>query len=473
MSIITSIQSWFSQFFKSEAQQEFNITPMVFPSTETAVSRCFMAYQGRPDWVDPESNVKTINFAKAVCSEIARLVTLGISIKVDGSPRAEYLQGMVDRMFYMLRRWDEYGNAYGLVILKPNLDLVELYTPGEYTITDTSGGEITGAVFRTTETSRDGKKFYTRLEYHSFDDDGLYHIENRCYVSSSATGKGEPIAIDLTPWAGLKEESTIEGLEKPLFAVLRTPGANNRDINAPLALPIFADAMEELKDLDIAYSRNAKEIFDSARTVLLDSDRLLPSLTAGGIQTPERYRAAARKMKLPDYVRVVEGDGTSAQGVYQEINPTLNTDARLTGLNALLSQIGYKCGFSNGYFVFNEKTGLATATQVEADQQRTIQLIKDCRDQLESCLDGLLYALDKLADLYDLAPAGAWEVNFDFGDITYNRDEDRARWLSYANGNKVPFWYYLTKFEGFTEEEARALVEQAQPEEPTLFGSEE
>ena len=92
---------------------------------------------------------------------------------------------------------------------------------------------------------------------------------------------------------------------------------------------------------------------------------------------------------------------------------------------------------------------------------------------MENCLNDLLYALDKLADLYDLAPAGAWEVNFDFGDITYNRDEDRARWLSYANSNKVPFWYYLTKFEGFTEEEAKALAEQAQPEEPALFGEEE
>ena len=160
---------------------------MVFPSTDAAISRCIQAYQGNPDWMD--DNIKTINFAKAICSEIARLVTLGISIKVDGSPRAEYLQGMVDRMFYLLRQWDEYGNAYGLVILKPNLDLVEMYTPGEYTITDTSGSKITGAVFRTHETSRDGKNYYTRLEYHSFDDDGVYHIVNRCYVSKSATGK--------------------------------------------------------------------------------------------------------------------------------------------------------------------------------------------------------------------------------------------------------------------------------------------
>lgn len=472
MSIFSTIQGLITQFFRGEVRQEFDVQPMAFPSTESAITRCFRAYQGAPDWIGPEDNIKSINFAKAVCGEIARLVTMGISIKLDGSPRADWLQEQVDRMFFQLRQWDEYANAYGLVILKPNMDLVDLYTPGEYTVTNLTGGKITGAVFKTRETSPDGKRYFTRLEYHYFDDAGVYHIVNRCFVSQSANSKGEPISIDNTPWAGLDEETTVTGLERPLFSPLRTPGANNRDINAPLALPIFADALEELKDLDIAYSRNAREIFDSARTVLLDSDRLLTGLTAGN-PTPGKYQAAAQRMKLPDYVRIVEGDGMNSGGVYQEINPTLNTDARLTGLNALLSQIGYKCGFSNGYFVFNEQTGLATATQVEADQQRTIQLIKDCRDQMENCLNDLLYALDKLADLYDLAPAGAWEVNFDFGDITYSYEADKQQWWAYVQSGKMPPWRYWAKFEGFTEEEAKAIQAEMTPKEPTLFGSEE
>ena len=108
------------------------------------------------------------------------------------------------------------------------------------------------------------------------------------------------------------------------------------------------------------------------------------------------------------------------------------TDTRLSGLNAILSQIGYKIGYSNGYFVFNESTGIQTATEVEAEQQRTIQFIKDVRDKLESCVDGLIYALNVFADLYSLAPVGAYDVVYDFGDITYNRDEDRQRWWGYV-----------------------------------------
>ena len=165
--------------------------------------------------------------------------------------------------------------------------------------------------------------------------------------------------------------------------------------------------------------------------------------------------------------------GNGPEEFYQEINPQLNTETRITGINFYLSQIGYKCGFSNGYFVFDEKTGMVTATQVESDDRRTIQLIKDIRDKLESCLDGALYAMSKYADLYNLSPVGPYEVVYDFGDITYNREEDRARWWNYVIQGKVPAWQYFVKFEGMTEEDAKAMVEEAQPKEEPGFFKEE
>ena len=179
---------------------------------------------------------------------------------------------------------------------------------------------------------------------------------------------------------------------------------------------------------------------------------------------------AREAMGLPDYVKNVYGDGQSS--FYQEINPTLNTDQRIVGLNTLLSQIGFKCGFSDGYFVFDEKTGMITATQVESDDRRTIRSIKDMRDKLQSCLDSLIYALNAFADLYDLAPQGTYETNYDFGDITYNREEDRARWWQYVQNNYVPAYVFFMKFEGLSEEEAKALVEEAKPETKSLFGEE-
>ena len=200
--------------------------------------------------------------------------------------------------------------------------------------------------------------------------------------------------------------------------------------------------------------------------ILMDKDRLLPYAENS---TPNAFG----RVKMPRYINMVESGSGVESDIYHEINPTLNTDTRLKGINALLSQIGYKIGFANGYFVFNETNGVQTATQVEADQQRTIQFIKDVRDKLENCLDDLITALNAFADLYGLAPAGAYEVTYDFGDITYNREEDRARWWSYVTTNKGPAWMFFTKFEGMSEEEAKAMVAEASPQEPTLFGGEE
>ena len=224
--------------------------------------------------------------------------------------------------------------------------------------------------------------------------------------------------------------------------------------------------------MDIAYSRNAKEILDSKRTVLADDRLLVPSGSPVSAMTPQVMERRCEEMNLPDYVKNVFGQ--DEKEFYQEINPILNTDTRISGINALLSQLGYKIGFSNGYFVFNESSGIQTATGVEAEQQRTVQFIKDVRDKLESCLDDTIYALNVYADLYGFAPVGTYEVTYDFGDILYSYQEDKARWWQYVSTGKVPFWYYLVKFEGMSDEEAHALADEAAQanKDSGLFGDE-
>lgn len=453
--------------FRNKIKEEFNIESITSSELDSLIADCMKIYKGNPVWADEENHIKTINFAKAICSETARLAMMGVKITIDGSERAEWLQQEIDKIFSNLRNWVEYGCAYGTVALKPSTDGIELIPPDHFTITDINNGKVSAAVF--INRKAENNKFYIRLEYHRFIDD-TYVITNRCFVADNKNDSGLSIDISKTPWANLEEEKYIQNMNSPLFAILRMPHANNVDINSPVGLPIFTDAIEELKDLDIAYSRNAKEIFDSKRTVLLDSDRLLPA--GGKVSNTARFYGIAREeMGLPDYVKNVYGNGQD--DFYQEINPQLNTDTRLSGINALLSQIGYKVGYSNGYFVFNESTGIQTATQVESEQQRTIQFIKDIRNQIESCMDELIYALNILADLYNLAPVGKYDIVYDFEDITYNYEEEKSRWWGYVVSGKIPTWMYFMKFEGMSEEEAKAIEKEMTPKQPTLFGSEE
>lgn len=448
---------------KSRAKEEFDIEPISSEQMDQWITECVNIYQGNPCWLNEDDNIDTVNMSKTICSEIARLVMLATSIELDGSARAKWLQKQVDSIYDQLRHWVEYGCAYGTIILKPNGAAVDLYTRDQFEITHVTNGKIDGVVFHNQE--KQGKKWYNRLEYHRFEN-GLYLISNKCYVGDSTNDTKERIDIKLTPWANLAEEVGVTNITEPLFGVLRMPHANNIVLNSPLGLPVFSEAIQELRDLDIAYSRNSKEIFDSKRIVMAD-DSLLVGSGYKVAQSPVAARAMADRIGLPDMVKMVHGSGQ--EDYYQEINPTLNTDTRITGINALLSQIGFKCGFSNGHFVFNEKSGMVTATEVESNDRRTIQLIKDVRDKLQACLDDLIKAMSVFADLYSLAPAGTFKVVYDFGDITYNRDEDRARWWGYVISGKVPAWKFFVKFEGMTEEDAKTMIAEAQPKTQSLF----
>ena len=467
--------------FKKQAEEDFNIQAAEFPEMESLINRCANIYRGAPEWLDDEDNIKTINFAKTVCSETARLTTLAIGIQIGGSARATWLQKQINKVYFQIRHWVEYGCAYGTVFIKPNGESLDVFTPADVMIVDYDNQEIKGIIFKDSYTV--GRKYYTRLEYHRFVEttvDGVttypYYVSNRAYVSKSPQSIGNKIDLKQTKWADLMADTPPilkangEKLDGPLFGVLRTPQANNVDISTPLGLPVFAEGIEELGDIDVAYSRNAGEIKDSQKIALLDDRLLMPSGTPVSAMSPRGMENRRNEMKLPHYVKNVFGQ--DEKEFYQEINPQLNTDARLAGINALLSQLSYKCGFSSGYFVFNEKTGMVTATQVEADDRRTIQFIKDVRDKLEDCLNGVIYALNVFADLYDLTPVGVYETTYDFGDITYNREEDRARWWQYVVQGKVPAWLFFVKFEGMTENEAKAMVKETQPDEPTLFGEE-
>lgn len=461
--------------FRKQAEKDFRVKDTTSPQMMAKITECANIYRGTPYWVDTENRIKTINFAKSVCSETARLVTLGIKIQIEGGARGVWLQEQLDKVYFNLRHWVEYGCAYGTVIIKPNGRGLDMFTPLDFIVTEQDdNGNITGIVFKDSYAAND--KYYTRLEYHRFVKTRTessviypYVISNRAYVSRNSESLGDPIPLAQTKWADLLDETPPifkggnERLDSPMYGVFRTPSANNIDLSSPLGMPIYAEAIEEMKDLDIAYSRNAGEIYDSEKIILAD-DRLM-------FDNGKNLNWRVADVKLPHYVKNVFGN--TPDTFYQEINPQINTDTRLAGINALLSQIGYKCGFSNGYFVFNESSGIQTATGVEAEQQRTVQFVKDVRDKLESCLNDAIYALSVYADLYSLAPVGAYEVVYDFGDILYSHEADKQQWYAYAVQNRIPFWYYLMKFEGFTEEEARALVEEAQPKEEPGFFQEE
>ena len=147
MGIISAIKGLVSVISDTRVKEDFKIEPISSEQMNAWIYECADIYQGNPSWIDVEDGIDTVNFAKSVCAEIARLTMQGTSIKLSGSARADWLQWQVDRVYSLLQSWVEYGSAYGTIMLKPNGDTIDIYTPDKFDITHVTNAEIDGAVF--------------------------------------------------------------------------------------------------------------------------------------------------------------------------------------------------------------------------------------------------------------------------------------------------------------------------------------
>lgn len=454
MGFISWLRGVISRVFKKEdAKRVFGTDIILSAEMERATASWYNIVGGRPFWVSKDDDVDTINFAKFVTADTAKKICLDIDLNVEGSARAEYLQGVMNAFKNVLRDKVEDACALGGIMFKPNGNngtaCIDYIQAGDFLVTETnSNGDIRGAIFF--DYYQSGDKYYTRLEYHRFEED-VYRITNKAFKSDRKDILGKEIPLDRVDiWANMEEEVSIQNVDKPLFAYYKMPYNNTIDYASPLGMSVFSNAVKELRDLDIAWSRKSGEVEDSKHMTFVGP-------------TAVQY-AEQKKINLPRFLKPVDlGDDVTKETVHEHV-ATLLTEQRITDINSILSMISTKCGFSQGAFVLDRKTGQITATQVESDDRDTIETIKDMRDALKDTIDQLIYALNVYADLYNLAPVGTYETSYGFGDLTYNYDEDRNRWYQYATQGKVPFWMYLVKFEGMSEEEAKEVCRLAKEE---------
>lgn len=462
---------WSKVFLRREANEVFGIELPGASKMDGLVQQWYNITDGNPPWaIAPDSDVDSINFAQFLGDLTSGLVTLDIGISMPDTPRGKYLQRIANYAIQKMdgRVSDALGNAG--IVFKPNGETVDFYHPGSFIITDwDSNGNPTAMVF--VSRKHQGKKVYTKFEYHRFemaDGSRVYAISNRAYVSESANTKGDPCKLGrVSEWAHLEPDVYIIGVTETMFSYYGNPKPNFLDRESPMKIPIWANCIKELKDLDIAWSRKSAEIEDSTHTTIVPEQAI-------------RY-AQQSNMKLPRFMKGLQLSGGLDGSQIHEHVATLLTEQRIKDINSILAMISTKMGFDQGFLVLDEKTGMMTATQVESDDQSTIRTIKNLRDPLRDALLKLLYGANVFADLYTDLPAEDWTSSFEkfqeklagafnFGDITYSYEEDKASWWKYRIQGDVPAWMYYVRFEGMSEGEAKAMVQEAQPKTPTLFG---
>lgn len=436
-------------FIRTDIGKTFGVELIQSSEMNAALTLWGNITSGRPPWLDPDDDVRTYNMGKHISDYRARLVCLDLGVALSGSPRADYLQTICNDLIKRLPDKVADAERLGGIAIKWNGSSWDFALPGEFGITKQDGnGNIVGAIFA--EYITHGIDHYTRLEYHRFKD-GLYLVTNKAFrnraMQNGQYTLGAEIPLtEVEEWAEMQPEVRIEQLETPLFAFFRLPGSNTIDQTSPLGMSAFANAIPELEALDMALSRKNGEVADSKHITFVG-------------QAAIQY-ANAHSTKLPRFVQGL-GVGVDDKKPITEHVPTMLTDARIKDINFDLSMAGVKCGFSEGVFVMDGQTGMITATQVESDDRDTIQTIKADRDALRCAVEQAIKGADALTTLLGAAPLGEYETTFNFGDITYNYEEDKASWKNYASQGWVPLWLYFTKFEGMSEEEAKKMVAEA------------
>lgn len=454
--------------FRSIEQAERIETPI---STEmaTALDRWHNMYLDKADWLGGSANVKSMNLAAFVCSEIARQVMQEAKWSITGkdangetkdaegdaimNPRAEYLKTEFEKIFPILRQKLEQACAAGGMIIKPYHVDGHIYFDfamdwAIYPIAFDDDGKLSEVVIP--DIFVEGRTYYTRLEKHKAENGGV-RITQRAFKSNMRDNLGTEISLDeVERWKGVAPEAFVQGTDGQLFGWYKVAAANTVDVDSPMGAACFAKAEGAIREADIQYSRILWEYEGSELAIDVDPYALQPKVGANGKM--EMPKLSERLFRAVD---INKGD----RDLYEPYAPQIRDASLFHGLNQWLMRVEDLCGLSRGT-VSDANSEARTATELKIIRQRSYSTIADNQAALETCLKDVIRAMDLYATLYRLAPEGDYDVSFEWDDSiltdTEQQTQERLMLLNAGIISKAEFrqWYL-----GETQAQAKAAIE--------------
>lgn len=427
---------------KQNVKQALNVDLAISSTMAEALDTWIRMYKNEADWIN--NDVKSLNLAAAISTEVAKSVTIEMTMEFSTGGRAKYLAEQFTPVMLHLRQNVEYGVAKGGLIFKPYIDGKNIavdYVQADqfYPVEFDANKNLIACVF--VETKTRGADTYTRLEYHAMEAKGC-RIINRAYKSSVEGLLGQEIPLsEIEEWQDIAPDALIANVDRPLFAYFRYPMANNIDPASPLGVSCFSRAVDLIKNADIQWSNLLWEFESGQRALYLDS------MAFGKDEDNLPILPMKRLYRSID-------TGGANDALYQEWTPTLREANILAGLDSILKRIEFTCGLAYGV-LSDPATVDKTATEIMISRQRTYATVVDTQKALEGALKQLVWAMDTWATIGKLAPAGKYEVAFQFDDsVIVDREKQFQDDLSLVGSqimSKVEF-----RMRNFHEDETTA-----------------
>lgn len=212
-------------------------------------------------------------------------------------------------------------------------------------------GTVTEAAFVSESIVRGEEVVY--LELHTLEEDG-YVIANEFYVRENGklVKRENPACAD-----GIRTMSKV-----PLFAILTPNIQNSIDEGCGLGMSVFADALDCLRGVDLAFNNFCRDIKLGGKKVFLNQS-LIERDEAGNVFTPD---------DVAQQLFVTIGDTDLAENpMIVEHNPELRTGENADAVQCQLNYLSFRCGLGSHHYSFGDIGGRAklTATQYMGERQ--------------------------------------------------------------------------------------------------------
>lgn len=409
----------------------------------------------------------SLGMGKKLCEDWANLLmNEKVQITLEGQKEQEFIDRVLTENNFTVKanEMQEMKSALGTVAYIPRVIGQEINEGGEIVPGNASGiildyvtiesiyplawqnGFISECAFSSVVT-RNGHD-YLYLQIHHKDDGGSYIIDNRIYRYNNEMLSDER----LTNVKGFENIPPVvhTGNDKRQFVIDRLNIANNFNYLLPTGIAVYANAIDVLQGVDIAYDSYVNEF-------RLGKKRIMVKPSAA------KYLDGEPVFDPSDVAFYVLPEDVSDGAIITPIDMTLRTAEHNTGIQDQLNILSSKCGFGETYYRFDGGS-VATATQVISENSTMFRTIKKHEVILFSVIKELCRILLRLGNTaMNVGLDENVKVSIDFDDsIIVDTESQRAQDRQDVNMGVMSVLEYRMKWYGEDEDTAKAALPKMQ-----------